>query len=251
MAKGGKCCAIDVQAHDYRRKVEQLNQAIKERSAGWTLLACVRAMRHRSALLLALEALNTVVETMPELLAAAMATSGPLLLICADAADEIDALALQQQLRGLQRQDPVRLLVCVGRETPCLRLQQLWQSAADGLISLEATGEGQLLEAVLTVLRGMQCLDPQVGHRLRRSTGDTATAAHPVLNEREQELLRWLARGRSAAEIAAMLQLRCDTVRRQLSQLYRRTGVRNQRSLLAWGLEQGLLRPHDLECQLR
>ena len=33
--------------------------------------------------------------------------------------------------------------------------------------------------------------------------------------------------------------------------LYRRTGVRDQRSLLAWGLDQGLLRPHDLLQQRR
>ena len=60
---------------------------------------------------------------------------------------------------------------------------------------------------------------------------------------------RWPAnqkRGRSSREIAALRQVRCDSVRRQISHLYRKADVCNQRSLLAWALEQGLLRPADL-----
>ena len=41
----------------------------------------------------------------------------------------------------------------------------------------------------------------------------------------------------------------CESLRWAL--LYRRTGVTNQRGLIAWGLEHGLLRTHDLVCQLR
>lgn len=82
------------------------------------------------------------------------------------------------------------------------------------------------------VLRGQICLDPQ-------------------LSARERDLVLMLAHGRTTAEIAALLQLRSDTVRRQLSVLYRRTGVTKQRGLIAWGLEHALLRPHDLVCQLR
>ena len=64
-------------------------------------------------------------------------------------------------------------------------------------------------------------------------------------------LILALAHGQRVSDIAAGRQLRCDSVRRQLSHLYRRTGVRDQQALVAWGIDQGLLRPHDLVQQLR
>lgn len=240
-----------VQADDYRLKVQQLNQAIAERAKNWTFLGCTASLHQRTALVLALEPLQAVAWTTAELLALAQAARGPLLVICADGDEQCDPLELIQQLRALQRPDPCRVLIGVEPECSRARLQQLWSSGADGLLALQSTGEGQLLEAVLTVLRGLHCLDPLLRHQLHQGRGGGAIAGALELSQREQELLRLLARGRTATEIAALQQLRCDTVRRQLSVLYRRTGVRNQRSLLAWGLEQGLLRPHDLVCQLR
>ena len=66
------------------------------------------------------------------------------------------------------------------------------------------------------------------------------------MKERERELLLAVARGHSSATIAALHQVRSDSVRRSLSALYRKVGVKDQRGLIAWGLEQGLLRPPDL-----
>jgi DNA-binding NarL/FixJ family response regulator len=95
---------------------------------------------------------------------------------------------------------------------------------------------------VLDLIAGRPCIDPAFDRRLRRGEH------HPrgQLSTAERELLLALARGRSSAEIAALRQVRCDTVRRQRSHLYRKAGVADQRGLLAWALEQGLLRPPDL-----
>ena len=62
----------------------------------------------------------------------------------------------------------------------------------------------------------------------------------------DRELIHAIARGHSSRQIAALQQLRCDTVRRQLSDLYRRLGVRDHHGLIAWGLQQGLLRSRGL-----
>jgi DNA-binding NarL/FixJ family response regulator len=98
------------------------------------------------------------------------------------------------------------------------------------------------LQAVLDLMAGRPCIDPVFDRRLRRRE------RHPrgQLSPAERELLLALAWGRSSAEIAALRQVRCDTVRRQRSHLYRKAGVADQRGLLAWALEQGLLRPPDL-----
>jgi DNA-binding CsgD family transcriptional regulator len=85
-----------------------------------------------------------------------------------------------------------------------------------------------------------------LGERLRRQPPTT-----PSLQAAEQRLLELLARGFNTREIAALEQRRGDTIRRQLSELYRKVGVRGQRGLIAWGLAQGLVRSRDLTCRTR
>ncbi len=57
------------------------------------------------------------------------------------------------------------------------------------------------------------------------------------LRPQKQELILALARGRSTRDIAALRQVRRDSVRRQLCNPYRKTDVHDQRVLLAWGLQ--------------
>lgn len=101
--------------------------------------------------------------------------------------------------------------------------------------------KGQLLRAILLVLQGQGLVDPGLRQRLQQTS-----EAPPVLSDREQPLLLAVARGHDSDTIAALQQVRSDSIRRNLSALYRKVGVRNQRGLIAWGLQQGLLRPPDL-----
>ena len=63
---------------------------------------------------------------------------------------------------------------------------------------------------------------------------------------KELELIHLLARGHNGPQIAALRRKRCDSIRHQLSVIYRKTGVRNQRGLIAWALAHGVIRPLDL-----
>ena len=252
MAIASEWCTTGVQAEEQRERIRRLNQAINERSEGWTLLACTRHRYQQTALVVSLEPLHAAVASAAELLAMPLPTQGRLLIICDDEDLEKDVLTLIAQMRQLHGEARCRFLVCLRQEVPRPRLEQLWRSGADGITCLDRTGDGHLLEAVLALLRGLTCLDPVFSERLRhQSQRDHAAETCLQLNERERQLIRLLAHGRSSAEIAALLQLRADTIRRQLSGLYRKAGVRGQRGLLSWGLEQGLIRPPDLLTQLR
>lgn len=55
------------------------------------------------------------------------------------------------------------------------------------------------------------------------------------LTKRESEVLRWLAQGKSSAEIASILAISPKTVSKHLAQIYRTLGVENRlAAALAW-----------------
>lgn len=224
MAIASEWCTTGVQAEEQRERIRRLNQAINERSEGWTLLACTPHRYQQTALVVSLEPLHAAVASAAELLAMPLPTQGRLLIICDDEDLENDVLSLIAQMRQLHGEARCRFLVCLRQEVPRPRLEQLWRSGADGITCLDRSGDGHLLEAVLALLRGLTCLDPVFSERLRhQSQRDHAAESCLQLNERERELIRLLAHGR----------------------------VRGQRGLLSWGLEQGLIRPPDLLTQLR
>ena len=104
---------------------------------------------------------------------------------------------------------------------------------------------------MIQALHGQQTVDVHFRAPLQqaRSHALTPRSGHSQeadLSSRERELIQLLGRGHNATQIAALQQKRRDTIRRQLSLLYRKTGVSDQRGLIAWSIAQGLIRPLDL-----
>jgi DNA-binding CsgD family transcriptional regulator len=71
--------------------------------------------------------------------------------------------------------------------------------------------------------------------------------ARALLSPREQEVLEWLAAGRTVSEIAEGLGVRPKTVANCKQRLYRKLGVHHQAHAVAAALGLGLLVPdgHD------
>ena len=225
---------------------QPLHRQVLEACQGWTISLCsANAQVHVITTLLLEQAL--VSRSIAELLAQLPNPTAQLLLIADDNLPDGGADQLLEQLRSQRSIGLVRGLIYVPKAIPTPRLQHLWMHGADALLSLESGGSGLGLRAVLDLVAGRPCIDPIFDRRLRQGPRHRGGAPQrPELSAAELELLLALARGRSTHEIAALRQVRCDTVRRQRSHLYRKAGVADQRSLLAWALEQGLLRPPDL-----
>jgi DNA-binding NarL/FixJ family response regulator len=225
---------------------QPLHRQVLEACQGWTISLCsASAQVHVITTLLLEQAL--VSRSIAELLAQLPNPTAQLLLIADDNLPDGGADQLLEQLRSQRSIGLVRGLIYVPKAIPTPRLQHLWMHGADALLSLESGGSGLGLRAVLDLVAGRPCIDPIFDRRLRQGPRHRGGAPQrPELSAAELELLLALARGRSTHEIAALRQVRCDTVRRQRSHLYRKAGVADQRSLLAWALEQGLLRPPDL-----
>jgi DNA-binding NarL/FixJ family response regulator len=200
---------------------QPLHRQVLEACQGWTVAVCSGNAQVKVITTLLLEQ-ALVSRSIAELLAQLPNPADPLLVISDDDLPDGGADQLMELLRANPAVGLVRFLIVLPLGVHSERLQRLWQQGADALLSLESGGSGLGLRMILALVAGGSSLDPAFDRRLRQG-----------------------ARGRSTREIAALRQVRCDSVRRQLSHLYRKANVGNQRDLLAWGLEQGVLRPAD------
>ncbi len=112
---------------------------------------------------------------------------------------------------------------------------------------LKDTPPERLIDAVRVVAAGEALLAPSVTRRLVEEFA-SSTAAAPVaglddLTERETEVLREMARGRSNAEIAEVLFVGETTVKTHVGRVLMKLGVRDRVQAVVAAYESGLIRP--------
>ena len=241
MAKGFPAVDVD----QYRAQLRALQDEIVLAAEGWTVVACSPQRHEKTAAMLLFESCSLTASSIADLLHQPYPPAGPVLVLCNDncpdgGADEL-VFQLSQQLGSHRRHFVVVLPQTITQE----RLQRIWRCGVDVLLCHESCGDGRLLRAVLLALHGRGSIDQDLQRRLQCPDGNPLGPIE--IKEQERELLLAVARGHSSATIAALRQVRSDSVRRSLSALYRKVGVKNQRELIAWGLEQGLIRPPDLQ----
>jgi two-component system, NarL family, nitrate/nitrite response regulator NarL len=98
-----------------------------------------------------------------------------------------------------------------------------------------------IFDAVAAVARGQTVLSPEIQSGLAAQIQLRETATRPVLSPREQEVLRLIAEGSSAPEIARQLHLSPSTVKTHLQSLYEKLGVSDRAAAVASAMRAGLL----------
>ncbi|MET7397480.1 response regulator transcription factor [Dactylosporangium sp. NPDC005572] len=127
-------------------------------------------------------------------------------------------------------------------------VQQALRAGVSGFLLKVAPPE-QLVHAVRTVAAGQALLDPAVTLRVIESfaaaPGADPRAAERLkdLTEREVDVLRLVARGRSNAEIAAELYLGEATVKTYVSRMLTKLDLRDRVQAVAFAYESGLITP--------
>jgi DNA-binding NarL/FixJ family response regulator len=121
------------------------------------------------------------------------------------------------------------------------------RAGASGFLLKDAPRE-QLVTAVRTVARGEALLAPAVTQRLierfiRRPLPEAAAEILAELSDRERDVLRLIARGRSNAEIATDLLIGEATVKTHVTHLLAKLGVRDRVQAVVFAYESGLVEP--------
>lgn len=157
------------------------------------------------------------------------------------AAKKPDVALLDYKLPQLTGIDIARAVVRDGLPTRVLMLSahdessvvyDAIQAGASGYLLKEATRE-QIVDAVFAVARGESVLPAEVAGGLVGEIRLRSPADTPVLTEREREILRLIAEGKSFGEIGTELFIGVTTVKTHAQHIYEKLGVSDRAAAVA------------------
>ncbi|QNA94118.1 response regulator transcription factor [Microbacterium sp. Se63.02b] len=184
-------------------------------------------------------ALGALLDLEPDLAVIGMASDGAEALRLAEELRP-DVCLMDVQMPGMDGVEATRRIREVSPETRILvvttfarpgYLRSALDAGASGFIVKDTPAE-QLAEAVRRVHSGLRVLDPAL------AADSLFDGANP-LSDRERQVLRLAADGRSAAAIAAEVFLSAGTVRNHLSAAIGKTGAANRAQAVRIALDKG------------
>jgi DNA-binding NarL/FixJ family response regulator len=152
----------------------------------------------------------------------------------------LDGIEATRLLAGPGRDDQIAVVVITTFDTDEYIYGAL-KAGARGFL-LKGAEPDQLVRAIHAAVRGDALIDPGVTRRLLATFSANAPATPPAqpldpLTEREEDVLRTVARGRTNAEIAEELHISTSTVKFHLAGLMTKLAARNRVELAIWAYE--------------
>ena len=152
----------------------------------------------------------------------------------------MDGIEATRLLAGPDVMDPVAVVVITTFDTDEYVYGAL-KAGARGFL-LKGAPPDQLVQAVHAAVRGDALIDPGVTARLLAGFSRGAHSVVPSqpvepLTDREEDVLREVARGRTNAEIGAQLYISMSTVKFHVAGLMTKLGARNRVELAMWAYE--------------
>ncbi|ADB30415.1 two component transcriptional regulator, LuxR family [Kribbella flavida DSM 17836] len=154
----------------------------------------------------------------------------------------IDGLQATRLLAGPGVADPCRVVVVTTYDID-ENVYAALRAGACGFLVKDA-GPNLLVEAVRAAADGESMVSPSVTARLLEHFTQAAaprTARPHPLTEREADVVRAVARGRTNGEITEELVVSLSTVKSHLASAQRKLGLRNRTELAVWAWENRLV----------
>ncbi len=173
---------------------------------------------------------------------ALVARSRPDVLLIDVRMPSIDGLQATRHLLATSS-DPPRVLVITTFENDEYVYEAL-RAGATGFL-LKRSRPGEVVEAVRVVARGESLLFPAAIRRLAGAYGRSGSdrLRDAKLTDREAEVLRLMATGRSNAEIAAHLVVGVETVKTHVGNVLAKLGARDRTQAVIAAYESGFVSP--------
>jgi len=155
----------------------------------------------------------------------------------------LDGIEVTRALAGPGVADPLRVVIVTTFDLDEYVYGAL-RAGAVGFV-LKDAGPALLAEAVRAASAGDALISPSITLRLLRKlapAGVLGQGARPSfpLSERETEVIRAVARGRTNQEIAAELFISLSTVKTHVASVQAKLGFRNRVEIAAWAWESRL-----------
>jgi two-component system nitrate/nitrite response regulator NarL len=150
---------------------------------------------------------------------------------------ELDGVAVANAV--VRDELPTRVLL-VSAFTDSGVVYQALETGAAGFVSKEARRE-QIVDSVLAAARGENVVPPDIAAGLVSEIRLRKQNDRPALTQREQEVLRLIAAGKSLPEIAQELYLGLTTVKTHVQHLYEKLGVSDRAAAVASAMRRGLI----------
>ena len=151
---------------------------------------------------------------------------------------EADVVLLDLELPGMSGVDavaqvgkPVLVLTAYANDE---QIDAVLRAGARGYL-LKGAALEEIDRAIRAVAAGQTYLDPKVASRV------IALSGAPRLSEREREVLRLVAAGRSNKEIASALAIAERTVKFHVTAIFNKLGAENRAQAVALAMERGLV----------
>lgn len=150
----------------------------------------------------------------------------------------LDGIEVTRALAGPDVADPLRVVIVTTYDTDEYVYGAL-RAGAVGFL-LKDAGPALLIEAVRAAAAGEALISPSITVRLLHQF---TTRHHPTttvvnqLSERELDIARSIATGRTNNEIAAELFISLSTVKTHITRIQTKLGVRNRVEIAAWAWE--------------
>ena len=132
-----------------------------------------------------------------------------------------------------------RVMLLTGYEDSGAAYKALAQGAA-GYVS-KASDNMELCDSIVAAARGETVIAPQFAAGIATEIQLRETTDRPALTEREGEVLKLLAEGRTAQKIGNELHLSEATIKTHLHNLYEKLGVSDRAAAVATAMRWGLL----------
>ncbi|OFW00322.1 MAG: DNA-binding response regulator [Acidobacteria bacterium RIFCSPLOWO2_02_FULL_68_18] len=144
-------------------------------------------------------------------------------------------------LKTLKDERPKRPVLILSMHAENQYAVRTLRAGAAGYLTKEAAPE-RLLEAIRKVAAGGRYISPAVADQLAGVIGgDAAAPPHQSLSDREFEVLRLIASGKTVGEIAKLLSLSVKTVSSYRARILEKTGLKNNAGIMRYALEHRLV----------
>lgn len=124
-------------------------------------------------------------------------------------------------------------------------VRRFLKAGVSGYVLKKAAG-AELISAIRAVLRGGLVLDPAVARDAVAESGAPASADAPdeyeTLTDREKQVLKLVAEGRSNKEVAALLNISVKTAMSHREHIMLKLHLHNRTELIRFALRHGVIR---------